>query len=313
MVHRDLKPSNLMVNPGRIAGKPDNTLEATVKVLDIGLGRELFDEDTSGTQDMQLTSEGALLGTPDYLAPEQARDARTADIRADIYSMGCVLYRLIAGQTPFPDKNVMSQMVRHATEVAAPLTKFTPSVNPALVLVVKRLMEKDPARRPSTPAEAAELLRPHLPTKARQAEKIRVLPAFQEWLESESMMEMPPATVPSKLSPPPEPPQQKPIPTRQPTKPQLPVRPVQPRIPGREEISVELVTLPPPMSVPVPVPAPREDDDEEDEPRPLIDLDRRDFIMLGTGAMGILIAIGLGFGLSRMMRKKELEDQQSEK
>src|SRR5258707_2246390 len=85
MIHRDLKPANLM-----LVGPKDNLLNTTVKILDIGLGRETFDEGTLAAEpDQQLTGEGVLLGTPDYLAPEQARDGRSADIRADIYSLGC--------------------------------------------------------------------------------------------------------------------------------------------------------------------------------------------------------------------------------
>src|SRR5262249_54649625 len=103
MVHRDLKPANLMLVPAPGRGEPDNTLRATVKILDIGLGRELFDENApQAQQNTELTGEGVLLGTPDYLAPEQARDPRTIDIRADIYSLGCVLYHALAGQSPFP-------------------------------------------------------------------------------------------------------------------------------------------------------------------------------------------------------------------
>src|SRR5262249_53294010 len=90
LVHRDLKPANLMLVPPPPAGGSDTSL-CTVKILDIGLGRELWEE-SAEAQDGGLTSEGVLLGTPDYMAPEQARDPRTTDIRADIYSLGCVLY-----------------------------------------------------------------------------------------------------------------------------------------------------------------------------------------------------------------------------
>src|SRR5262245_22534133 len=127
VVHRDLKPANLMLSPA--ATKPDTTLKATVKILDIGLGRELFDESTpDGQVDTQLTSEGAVLGTPNYLAPEQARDARTADIRADLYSLGCVLYHCLTGRPPFPDTNIMAQMLKHATEKPATLASLLSEV-----------------------------------------------------------------------------------------------------------------------------------------------------------------------------------------
>jgi serine/threonine protein kinase len=135
MVHRDLKPSNLMVTPPRLPGEPDSTLGSTIKILDIGIGRELFDEDSSDTRNEMLTTEGAILGTPDYLAPEQARDARSADIRADLYSLGCVLYHLIAGRPPFEDKTVMALVVKHATENPPSLRTAAPDVPTGLEAV----------------------------------------------------------------------------------------------------------------------------------------------------------------------------------
>src|SRR5262249_46292741 len=81
VVHRGLKPANLMLVPA--AGADGNTLRSTVKILDIGLGRALFDD--GGAEEPGLTTEGVLLGTPDYMAPEQARDPRAVDIRSDIY------------------------------------------------------------------------------------------------------------------------------------------------------------------------------------------------------------------------------------
>src|SRR5439155_18961355 len=119
---RDLKPANLM-----LVTSAGSSATPTVKILDIGLGRETFDEGMPATeQNAQLTGEGVLLGTPDYLSPEQARDARSVDIRTDIYSLGCVLYHTLSGQPPFPDTNVLNQMIRHAKEEAAPLRQFNP-------------------------------------------------------------------------------------------------------------------------------------------------------------------------------------------
>src|SRR5207249_8136217 len=112
-----------------ISGPGETTLKSNVKILDIGLAREFFDENApDDTERMELTGEGVLLGTPDYLAPEQARDPRTIDIRADIYSLGCTLYHLLTGQPPFPDKNILNQMIRHATEAPKPLTDFNASI-----------------------------------------------------------------------------------------------------------------------------------------------------------------------------------------
>src|SRR5205823_493297 len=131
MIHRDLKPANLM-----LVGPKDSLFKATVKILDIGLGRETFDESAATEPDQQLTGEGVLLGTPDYLAPEQARDARSVDIRADVYSLGCVLYHALSGQPPFPDTNVLNQMIRHAKEEPAPLRKFNDQIPDGLQQIV---------------------------------------------------------------------------------------------------------------------------------------------------------------------------------
>src|SRR5262245_37727241 len=91
------------------------TLRSMVKILDIGLGRILFDPDSRDAA-CEITNDDALLGTPDYLAPEQARDPRRVDIRADIYSLGCVLYQALSGQSPFADANLVRQIMRHATQ-----------------------------------------------------------------------------------------------------------------------------------------------------------------------------------------------------
>ena len=153
LVHRDLKPANLML----VGSAADSSLRATVKLLDIGLGRVMFEE--AGERDEGLTGEGVLLGTPDYMAPEQARDPRAADIRSDIYSMGCVLYHALTGQPPFPDTNIISQMIRHATEPPRPLKEFNPAIPDGLQPIVNWMLAKDPAGRYPTPERAARRCR----------------------------------------------------------------------------------------------------------------------------------------------------------
>ena len=115
------------------------------------MGRQLFDEGKAAQLEDGLTGEGVLLGTPDYMAPEQARDPRAADVRADIYSLGCVLYHLLAGQPPFPDTNIISQMIRHATEVPKPLKTFNAAVPDGLQQIINWMMAKDPNGRYPTP------------------------------------------------------------------------------------------------------------------------------------------------------------------
>ncbi len=197
MVHRDLKPANLMVVAPIGTTRPETTLQSTLKILDIGLGRELFDEGSGSTHDLHLTAEGAVVGTPDYLAPEQARDARAADIRADIYSIGCVLYHLLAGRPPFVEKNVMATMVKHATEQPAPIAQFTSTSPAGLQVVLNKMLAKDPAARYATPQDAADALRPFLPINPTAPGVAEVLPNFQKWLDSEMDMPLPPQLQPA--------------------------------------------------------------------------------------------------------------------
>jgi uncharacterized protein (TIGR03067 family) len=160
MVHRDIKPQNLMLTP-----------DGQVKVLDFGLARFAMEavpagallvapalDAASGSE--SLTQVGTVMGTPDYIAPEQARDAHTADIRADIYSLGCTLYDLLAGHAPFPEGTVVAKVMAHMERSPKPLTALRHDVPPALATVVERMMAKDPAKRYRTPAEVTEALAP---------------------------------------------------------------------------------------------------------------------------------------------------------
>lgn len=323
MVHRDLKPANMMLTPEPAKGKADTTWDATVKVLDIGLGRELLgDEAAEAAVDAQLTQEGSVLGTPDYLAPEQAKDARAADIRADVYSLGCVLYECVAGRTPFPEPNIMAQMLKHATEPPAPLNAFVSDLPAGFQQVMDRFLAKSPDLRFQTPAHAAAALRPFAAGGATAAVP-QVLPAFKEWLASESQSESPkgppPAAAPAKeraafgAGAPPKPAPSKAAPAKAPSKPgtgptpalksgptpqpaRLPVPvPVPVHAPQPDEINVELVPEPFGVSVPVPVALPD---------RSLWQPDRRDWIMLAVGAFGVVSATGVGYALARALRRK---------
>src|SRR5262249_16642088 len=98
-----------------------------------------------------LTSSYSALGTVDYIAPEEAMDARRADIRADIYSLGCTLYRFLSGQVPFPGGDCADKIHRHLTEAPAPLAGLRPDLPPALISVVERMMSKDFNARYKTP------------------------------------------------------------------------------------------------------------------------------------------------------------------
>jgi serine/threonine protein kinase len=145
MVHRDIKPHNLML-----------TARGRVKVLDFGLAR--FVRESLSHEG--LTQEGSLMGTPDYVAPEQAEDARAADIRADIYSLGCTLHCLLTGKPPFPGGTLIQKVMAHRERPPAPLGALRPDVPPGLEQVVARMLAKQPPERYQTPAEVIQALAP---------------------------------------------------------------------------------------------------------------------------------------------------------
>jgi uncharacterized protein (TIGR03067 family) len=145
LIHRDLKPHNLM-----------RTADGTVKILDFGLA-VLTDVNRVGDG---LTAENVVLGTPDYIAPEQAEDSRAADIRSDIYSLGCTLYHLLTGQVPFPGDSVLRKLDAHRQREPKPIRTIRPEVPIELAAIVARMMAKSPADRYQTPAEVAAALAP---------------------------------------------------------------------------------------------------------------------------------------------------------
>ncbi|MGE3803645.1 MAG: serine/threonine-protein kinase [Gemmataceae bacterium] len=200
LIHRDLEPGNLMLVPN---GPPnaDSTLNTTVKILDIGLGRTLFDEKEPGQEDAQLTTEGAVIGCPDYLAPEQARDARKVDIRADIYSLGCILYHELSGQVPFPDKSPFQQIVRHATEPLKPIRDLVPSVPEPLQQVINKMMAKDPKDRYATPEQVAQALTPFLPGPEKSKPADAAPQAYLNWVDKQQVEDDPAPPAPTPVTP----------------------------------------------------------------------------------------------------------------
>ena len=157
LVHRDVKPANLM-----LSRRGDR---ATVKVLDFGLAKVARE----GKVDGGLTSEGQALGTPDYIAPEQILDAQSADIRADIYSMGGTLYYLLTGRPPFRANSLYDIYQAHISRDADALNLVRPEVPAELAALVAKMMAKDPARRFQTPGEVAKALTPFFKGVAKVA------------------------------------------------------------------------------------------------------------------------------------------------
>jgi serine/threonine protein kinase len=166
MVHRDIKPSNLLVQfPGGEAKRK----HYTVRILDFGLARLQEPKDRPGTDSTAgtiLTQPDSIMGTPDFLSPEQARDLHSVDIRSDLYSLGCTMFYLLAGIVPFPGGAMLEKLVRHATREPTPVEQLRPEAPPAVAAAVKRLMAKDPAERFQTPAELAVALEPYASEEA---------------------------------------------------------------------------------------------------------------------------------------------------
>lgn len=147
MVHRDIKPHNLM-----------RTASGTIKIMDFGLAR--LANPGNGEVPQGLTAEGVTLGTPDYIAPEQARDARRADIRSDIYSLGCTLYYLLTANVPFPAGTAVEKVIAHVTTDAVPIQQLRADLPDSLALILSRMMARDPGDRFQTPVEVAHVLIP---------------------------------------------------------------------------------------------------------------------------------------------------------
>ncbi len=166
MVHRDIKPGNLM-----LTHEGDR---AIIKVLDFGIAKagreqEVLDPAPNDggrelNQSSDLTAFGQMMGTPAFIAPEQIVDAQKADIRADIYSLGCTLYFLLSGRPPF-EGATMDVLKAHRSTEAQPLNLVRSEVPAELADVVAKMMAKKPAQRFQEPAEVAKALSPFFKTK----------------------------------------------------------------------------------------------------------------------------------------------------
>lgn len=141
MVHRDIKPSNLIVDRN-----------GTLKILDMGLAR-IFDESE------EVLTKG-VLGTPDYIAPEQIKDSHQIDHRADIYSLGSTFYFTLTGSQPFPEGTIAQKLVWHQTRPPKAIRFLRPEVPEGLAAIVDKMMAKAPDQRYQTAAEVADALAP---------------------------------------------------------------------------------------------------------------------------------------------------------
>lgn len=138
IVHRDIKPSNLLLTQreGR----------QVVKLTDMGLAREINETES------RVTRDGSTVGTVDYLSPEQARDSSAADIRSDMYSLGCTAYHMLAGKPPFPSGGLAERIYKHIQAEPPDIRQLNLQVSDTFWVLLKRMLAKDPARRYQTPA-----------------------------------------------------------------------------------------------------------------------------------------------------------------
>ena len=146
LVHRDIKPANILLDR-----------RGVVRVLDLGLARFHSDEHEPLTVKCDSNN---VLGTADYVAPEQALNSHEVDVRADIYSLGATFYFLLSGQPLFPTGRVTQKLIWHQTRQPTPLRELRPEVPVELAAIIERMIEKDREQRYQTPAEVIEALRP---------------------------------------------------------------------------------------------------------------------------------------------------------
>jgi serine/threonine protein kinase len=170
LVHRDIKPSNLLVTSGKGPGAseeksktsslaPSHQPLATLKVLDLGLARLRSSSASTVREQTFLTSDGPVtLGTVDYQAPEQALDFHQADIRADIYSLGCTFFYLLTGKPPFGSGPLALKLMRHQQADPPRLKERRPDVPDGVIRIIERMLAKKPADRYQTPGEVAAAL-----------------------------------------------------------------------------------------------------------------------------------------------------------
>ncbi len=173
IIHRDIKPSNLLIS--RRHG------EVLVKLTDLGIAHEVEGDGS------RMTGAGTIVGTIDYLAPEQARDSSTADIRSDIYSLGCTLFEMLSGQPPFHG-SLTELVYKHAEETPADICTLQPGVPADLAAIVRKMLAKQPGDRYQTPSEllgdlrrVGQLPQPvKIPTSAMPADAPEPVQALQE-------------------------------------------------------------------------------------------------------------------------------------
>ncbi len=147
IIHRDLKPANVFLSKGAHG-------RDTVKILDFGVSKFASQPNDS----LHMTATGAVMGTPLYMSPEQARGAKDIDARSDLYAVGVVLYKAVTGKLPFRGDNFNEILFKIALEIPPPVMELAPDVDPAFAAIIERAMAKDPTDRYQTARELNQAL-----------------------------------------------------------------------------------------------------------------------------------------------------------
>ena len=141
IIHRDIKPDNIML-----------TEDGTPKLADLGIARQNADGQVN------TTMTGVIVGTPSYLAPEQAHDSKKVDARADIYALGCTLFKMLSGRCPYEGTTALSVMMKHINEPVPDIRTFVPEVSEQTSFLLQNMMAKNPDDRPSSAEELINLI-----------------------------------------------------------------------------------------------------------------------------------------------------------
>jgi serine/threonine-protein kinase len=156
IVHRDIKPSNFLLS--------DKDGQPVLKLIDLGLARH------AGEEAGRVTRDGTTIGTVDYMSPEQAHDSGAADIRSDIYSLGCTFYHMLAGHAPFHEGSLIERLTKHVNMPAPDIRKLNGKVPDDLAYILQKALRKRPENRYQTPLD---LLRDLLNPEKIKAEKLK--------------------------------------------------------------------------------------------------------------------------------------------